>query len=290
MQESIPMIDSHAHILTDDIATYPPSPPSGAIKPGELDNPMTIERLLADMGGAGVSKAVLVQRGSVYGFDNSYVCDAVERAPDRLAAVCSINGEADDAAARVRHWVGERNAVGIRFMELVRDSGLGWLDSAGARGAWRVAADLDIPACVHFFPWNRIEGLARLHDILTALPHLKVVVDHFSNMDVNAGAPDYGLDEALARLADFAGVAVKYTTIPLGRLDKAGVDAASIVKRVVDHFGADRVMWGSDVSQSPGSYDYMAELARRSVAALDAVQQDQVLKGTASALYGRNWG
>ena len=53
MQESIPMIDSHAHILTDDTATYPPSPPSGAIKLGELDNPMTIERLLADMGGAG---------------------------------------------------------------------------------------------------------------------------------------------------------------------------------------------------------------------------------------------
>lgn len=284
------LIDSHAHILTDDITRYPPSPPSGDIKPGELDDAMTIERLLADMGGAGVDKAVLVQRGSVYGFDNSYVCDAAELAPDRLAAVCAIDGEATDAADRVRHWVGERRAVGIRFMELVRDRGIDWLDSGTARAAWRAAVDIDVPVCVHFFPWNRAAGLARLHAILTDMPSARVVIDHFSNMDVNAGAPDFGLDEALGRLVDFAGVAIKFTTIPLGRLDKAGLDAAPIVKRVVDHFGADRVMWGSDVSQSPGTYDYMAGLARSAVTLLSPEQQASVVGGTAAAMYGRNWG
>lgn len=290
------LIDSHAHILTDDTGRYPPSPPSGAIKSGELDDPNTIERLLADLdqanlpdAGPGAARAVLVQRGSVYGFDNSYVCDAVQLAPQRLAAVCSINGEADDCAERVRHWVSERGAVGIRFMELVRDSGIGWLDSDTSRQAWRAANELGVPVCVHFFPWNRVNGLARLHDILTELPDTKVVIDHFSNMPVAQGAPDYGLDEALARLVDFAGVAIKYTTIPLGKLAEAGTDAAPIVKRVVDHFGADRVMWGSDISQSPGTYAYMTELAAKSVVALDAAQREQVLGGTALRLYGANW-
>lgn len=283
------MIDSHAHILTDDVTRYPPAPPSGEIKPGELDDPMTIERLLGDMDKAGVDKAVLVQRGSVYGFDNSYVCDSVNLAPQRLAAVCAINGEGDDAAARVRHWVGTRGAVGVRFMELVRNQGIGWLDSETSRAAWRAAVDLDVPVCVHFFPWNREAGLDHLHAILTDLPNARVVIDHFSNMDVNAGAPDFGLDDRLARLEAFAGVAIKFTTIPLGRLDKAGVDAAPIVKRVVDHFGAGRVMWGSDVSQSPGTYDYMTELARKSVALLDQAQQDLVLDGACAAMYGRNW-
>lgn len=283
------MIDSHAHILTDDTQRYPPAPPSGAIKPGELDNPLTIERLIDAMPGAGVDKAVLVQRGSVYGFDNSYVCDAVDMAPDRLAAVCAINGEADDAADMVRHWVGTRTAVGIRFMELVRDQGIGWLDSPSARQAWRAAVDLDVATCVHFFPWNRSVGLQSLFAILEELPTAKVVIDHFSNMNVDAGPPDYGLDDALARLVEFSGVAVKFTTIPLGKLEKAGVDAAPIVRRIVDHFGANRVMWGSDVSQSPGSYEYMSGLARNSVTLLTEAERSQVLGGTAAALYGRNW-
>ncbi len=283
------LIDSHAHILTDDINRYPPAPPSGEYKASELENPMTVERLLGDMGGAGVGKAVLVQRGSVYGFNNTYVCDSVAAAPDRLAAVCAINGEAEDAGERVHHWVGERNAVGIRFMELVRDAGIGWLDSDTSRKAWKAAVELDVPVCVHFFPWNRALGLERLNAILTDLPQAKVVIDHFSNMNVNAGAPDYGLDDALARLVDFAGVAIKYTTIPLGKLAAGGVDAAPIVKRVVDHFGADRVMWGSDISQSPGTYEYMAELARNSVTLLDAAQREAVLSGTTARYYGRNW-
>ncbi|OYU72557.1 MAG: amidohydrolase, partial [Alphaproteobacteria bacterium PA3] len=194
-------------------------------------------------------------------------------APHRLVAVCAINGEAEDAAASVQHWVGERGAVGIRFMELVRDQGIGWLDSETSRGAWRAAVDLDVPICVHFFPWNRGLGLDRLHAILTELPQARVVVDHFSNMDVNAGAPDFGLDERLARLEAFSGVAIKFTTIPLGRLDKAGVDSAPIVKRVVGHFGAGRVMWGSDVSQSPGTYSYMRDIGRASVSLLDEAQQ-----------------
>ncbi len=284
------MIDSHAHLLSDDPMRYPPSPPSGELKPGELDDPMTIGRLLGEMDKAGVDKAVLVQRGSVYGFDNSYVCDSAEAYPDRLAAVCAINGEADDAAERVRYWVKDRGAVGIRFMELVRGADIGWLDSDNSRKAWRTAHDLGVPVCVHFFPWNRRAGLTHLRSILGELPEVSVVIDHFSNMSVDDGAPDYGVDDLLAAVADFSGVNVKYTTIPLGRLAQAGTDATPIVRRVVDLFGADRVMWGSDISQSPGTYDYMADLARTSVALLDDAQKEQVLDGTTRAVYGSKWG
>ena len=59
------MIDTHAHLLTGDIETYPPSPPSGEFNPADLDNAMTVERLLGEMDSAGVEKAVLVQRKAV---------------------------------------------------------------------------------------------------------------------------------------------------------------------------------------------------------------------------------
>ena len=91
-------------------------------------------------------------------------------------------------------------------------------------------------------------------------------------------------------IARLEGAHVKFTTIPLGRLDQASIDTAPIIRRVADLFGAERMMWGSDIAQSPGTYAYMATLGREAVSALSAGEQDAVLGGTARRLYGRNWG
>ena len=283
------MFDSHAHLISDNSEKYPPAPPSGSLKPGELDDPMTVERLLSEMDKSGVEKAVIVQRGSIYGFDNSYACDSAARYPDRLSAVCSIDATADNAVEQVRHWVKERGGAGIRLMELIKGSDITWLDSPKARHVWRAARELGAPVCVHFFPWNRIEGLTCLKSILDEMPDLTVVVDHFSNMDSRSGPPDYGVDKLLTDVAAFPGVRTKFTTIPLGRLHDAGIDAAPIVARVVKLFDANRVMWGSDITQSPGTYDHMVGLARDAVTQLAKAQRDQVLEGAVRAVYGANW-
>jgi len=283
------MIDTHAHLVTDDVKNYPPSPPSGSLNPVDLDNPMTVERLLEEMDGAGVDKAVLVQRGSIYGFDSSYVCDSAWRYPARLAAVCSIDATAADCAERVRYWTDGRGAVGIRLMELVKGADISWLDSPSARMAWRAALERNIPVCVHFFPWNRAEGLTRLCDILVEMPDLTVVIDHFAAIRSDAGPPDHGVDDLLARVADFAGVTIKFTTIPLGRLHDAGIDARPVVERIAALFGPERMMWGSDITQSPGSYAHMVALGRSAVAHLPADAQQAILVGTARRIYGRGW-
>jgi L-fuconolactonase len=283
------MIDTHAHLIADDPVAYPPSPPSGQVKPEELENPMTAEWLLGEMDRHGVRRAVLVQRGSIYGFDNRYVCDCAARYPERLAAVCAIDATAPDAASAVRHWVQGRGASGVRLMELVKGSDLSWLDSVSARAFWREANALEVPVCVHFFPWNRTAGLTALKAILTELPTLRVVIDHFSNMNVQAGPPEFGVDGLLREVAQFPGVHTKFTTIPLGRLEAAGIDAAPIIARVVELFGPQRVMWGSDITQTPGTYDYMVNLGRKAVRSLSAPAQQALLAGTAHALYGANW-
>lgn len=283
------MIDSHAHLISGDTARYPPSPPSGVINDADFEDPMTVERLAGEMDAAGVDKAVLVQRGSIYGFDSSYVCDSAARFPDRFAAVCSIDASQPDAAEQVYYWVRDRGAVGIRLMELVRGSGLGWLDAATGRDACAAARDLGVPVCVHLFPWNRVDGLARLAALLTDLPGLTVVIDHLGAIDCSAAPPDYGVDELMASIARFSGAHVKFTTIPLGRLEQTGIDVKPIIRRVMDLFGASRMMWGSDITQSAGTYAYMTALAHASVAGLSSAEQDSLLGGTAGQLYGRNW-
>ncbi len=283
------MIDTHAHLVTGDTAAYPPAPPSGKLISRELDDPMSVERLLEEMDASGVAQAVLVQRGSIYGFDSSYVCDSAARFPQRLAAVCSIDATAPDCVDSVWHWVKDRGASGIRLMELVKGKDMSWLDSDRARGIWAAAAELDIPVCVHLFPWNRAMALTRLTEILDAIPGLTLVIDHFAAIKSEAGPPDHGVDDLLQAVAAYDGVNIKFTTIPLGRLDEAGIDFRPVVRRVMDLFGPSRMMWGSDVTQSPGSYADMVTLGLRAVEGMSAAEQDQILAGTAMRIYGKGW-
>jgi L-fuconolactonase len=279
------IVDSHAHLIADDSTRYPPASPSATLATGELDTPMPGEQLLAEMEQQGVDRAVLVQRGSIYGYDNSYVCDCAARYPQRFVAVASINAADNNCAEHVRHWVRDRGAVGIRFMEMVKGSGLGWLSGALADAAWGAAQELDISVCVHFFRWNRVAGLQALAGILKRYPRLAVVIDHFSNMDVQSGAPDYGLDALLQQMVAFENVTVKFTTVPLGSLHQAGIDAAPVVARVVQAFGAERVMWGSDITQSKGTYAHMVDLGRRATRLLNDDERAQVLGGAARRVY-----
>ncbi len=279
------LFDSHAHVISSDRDRYPLAPAGGKLGPVDLETPMTAERLLDELDGNGVRRATLVQRASVYGYDNRYVCDSAARFPERFTAVAAIDASAADAAAQVRYWVREQGAAGIRLMEPLRGVDLAsWLTPAAA---WNAAADLDVPVCVHFFRWNRLSGLQALDRLLRDMPDVRVVVDHFSNMPCESGPPDYGLDAPLLALVRYPRLALKFTTIPLGQLNRQGIEAAAVVARMVREFGGERLMWGSDITQSAGTYGYMVELAARATASLPPPVARQVLHGTADALYGR---
>jgi L-fuconolactonase len=281
------LFDCHAHLIAADPVRYPPVPQDGKPAAREFEDPMTAERLLSEMDRNDVARAVAVQRASIYGYDNSYVCDSAAKYPDRLVAVCAIDAVDPGGPEHVRHWVRERGAVGIRLMELVKGSDLSWLAGPQALEVWHAAHELQVPVCVHFFRWNRAAGLAALQGILATLPRVTVVIDHFSNMVWQSGPPDYGVDEPLLEVAKFPNVYTKFTTLPLGQLEKEGVAAGPIVARVIETFGARRVMWGSDITQSQGTYAYMVGLANRAVAALDETQRNQVLYGSVNDVYGR---
>jgi len=248
-----------------------------------------VERLLEEMDATGVGKAVLVQRGSIYGFDSSYVCDSAARFPERLCAVASIDATQADCAQKVDYWVRERGAAGVRMMELVKGADISWLDSPVARDAWKATVELGVPMCVHLFPWNRAAGLAAIQDILRAIPGVQLLIDHFAAIKSDAGPPDHGVDELLEAVAAFEGVNVKFTAIPLGRLEAAGIDPRPVVRRVMDLFGPGRMVWGTDITQSPGSYEELVALGRRSVEGLPAADQETILAGTAMRLYGKGW-
>jgi predicted TIM-barrel fold metal-dependent hydrolase len=274
------MFDSHAHLVSGDLGRYPRLPGYDAAKPLEA------ERLVAEMDASGVGRALVVQRSQYYGFDNSLVCDAATAFPDRLAAVCSIDPMGANPAEQVRFWICERGAVGVRLMETQRGSGLSCLAGDGAEAVWRAARDLEIPLCVHFFGWNRTAGLEQLERQLRSYPGLRVVIDHLTNIAAETGPPDFGMDQPFRALADLPNVYMKFTTIPLGGMEAAEVETSPLIRRAADVFGAERLMWGSDITQSKGDYGAMAAMARRATASLTSPEQQAALSDSVWTVYG----
>src|SRR5260221_5298806 len=93
----MPVIDIHPHIVSPDTQRYPLAPLGGTQSTWSSERPTTYQTLTKAMDEAGVDKAAIVHSSTAYGYDNSYVADAVAAAPSRFTAVCSIEVMAPDA-------------------------------------------------------------------------------------------------------------------------------------------------------------------------------------------------
>lgn len=278
--------DVHAHVTSDDVRTYPPAPLDGEMPPGAFDDPLTVEKYVALMDQHGIDRAVLVQRAHVYSFDNRYIVDAVDRYRDRLSAICVIDAEAEDSAATVRHWVRDRGAVGIRMTAPGGRRDVDWFASGKAFAAWRAAHEAGASIRLHLYSWNRAAGLPALVALLEKLPEATVVIDHLSGLEVEQGPPDFGIDAALLKLVRFPRVHLMFSMINFRRLATKGHEAGPLLQQLVSHFGASRIMWGSDVGNTAGEYADMIRLAEDATCALSPGDRAMLLHGTAQAVYG----
>jgi L-fuconolactonase len=283
---SLIAFDSHAHIISDDHARYRPAPLSGTLKPGDLDNPVTAEKLLNFMDENGVERALVVQRAHIYGFDNDYVVDCAQRHPDRLRAMCMVDALDPNVAQQIRHWV-DRGAIAVRLTEPHKGADTSWFASPQAMAAWETAAQLGISLRLHLYRWNRGSCLPVLKALVERFSGVTVVVDHLSNLPAEEGPPNHGVDDSLRALAALPNLYLLFSTINLGPLSVKKIPAGPVLAHLVKEFGANRIMWGSDIAQSPGTYAQMRALADAAVATLTREEQRQVMHESGTAVYWR---
>jgi L-fuconolactonase len=279
------MIDAHAHLVTPDIATFTPAPLSGGpLAEGALANHMTFEALVAAMDRLGVAKAVAVQRAHVYGYDNSYVLHAARQVPNRLAAVACIDAQAPDSDRTAEALIAA-GAVGLRFSTASKDaSDLSWFGGAQAEAVWAAAERAGASLCLHVFRWNRDAAIAAIVPLLGRY-QVSLVLDHVGNP--TSEEPAFGL-RALDPLLPFERLFVKTSTINFEYIRKNAGDIAAFTAAVVARFGAGRVMWGSDVAQSTGTYEQFIADGVAAAATLSSTERAAVLGGTASEVYFRS--
>ena len=265
-------VDAHTHVVAADHEAYPLSP---AALPGSwyTDSPCTAEGLLAEMDGAGVDRAVLVQPAGAYSFDNRYAADSAAAHQDRFVAACAIDPYGDKPVETLGHWLSRPAVGGVRFFALSRSRS--WLSDPSTFALWEQASASGAHVIVTVFE-SQLDELA---PVLGRFGKVAVSLDHCGFCDVTSPEP-------LLALARFDHLCLKVTTNVIDAAVAAEGTARRFVSRLAGAFGAERLMWGSDYCQTHDRP--YAELVRAGIEAfgdLSGAQQDACLGGTAQRLW-----
>lgn len=271
-------VDTHSHIVAADRSRYPLTPYEGRLGEWVEAKPVTTEELLGEMDQAGVDRALLVQASSAYGFENAYVADGAEAFPQRFSSVCIIDMTAPDAADTLTYWVKARGVRGIRLFTTPNPEAP-WLDDPSTFPVWERTRELGIPMAIQ----TNTRHLPRIHKLLQLFPEIRVAFDHLGGVYLEPPGP---AAQALLDLAAFPNVYAKFSTVNFYAAEKAGISYEAYFRPIIDKFGPNRMMWGSNY---PNTYDRpyqaMVELARGALSFLNSKDQDAVFGGTALALW-----
>ena len=274
MSDRLDLVDCHTHVVSPDQARYPLDPRDLS---GEWyrDAPASAEDLVREMDASGVAQAILVQGVGAYTWKNDYAADAARETPSRFVSACAIDAEAADAPETLAYWLGERGMKGVRLFALARE-GTSWLAEPTTIPLFEVARAQGAHVIVTILPHQ----LPELERLLEREPETSISLDHCAFALADATAR-----EALYALARFDGLHLKVSTHNLDDAER-GAGSAATVRELVDRFGPERLMWGSDYCQTHDRpYGELVELGRRAFEGLPAAQAEACLAATARRLW-----
>jgi L-fuconolactonase len=297
------IFDTHAHVLSPDRETYPYGTLRGGASPPVSPVVFPVEELVRQMDACGIAHACLVQRATLYGYDNRYALNAAARFADRLAPVVVLDAQEPDSAQKLTRLAAEQRLAGLRLVApTLTATDTAWLDSAPVLDLWAAAATLRLPITVILYRLNNAAGRGALLRVARRFPELPILVDHVglphaSTPEKKWGeahghdyslptGPDFGVTEHLAELGALPHVHFKVTDINFDRLEEAHLSAAHFVRVLADAFGADRLLWGSDVGQSPAPYAEKVARLQQAAQFLNETERSVFFGGTAQRLYG----
>ena len=237
------IVDTHVHIVAPDQHRYPRKLASGN---SDWVIDMSGETMLGLMGEAGIDRAMLVQAHSAYEYDNNYVADVAMIHPERFVSVCIVDPTRPDAPEQLTYWVKERGVQGLRLFPAAEREAQ-WLDDPRTFPLWERAAALNIPVCVCL----RFRQLARLRIVIERYPQVRVALDHLGAPRLDDGPP-YENAAPLFDLVKLPNVYLKFSSVNLYAAARGKSAPADFFGRLLEAFGARRVMWGSNF---PNTYD-----------------------------------
>lgn len=235
-ENETPWIDAHVHVWTPDLAQYPLAP---KYKRSDMQPPsFTPKQLMAHAKPNGVGRVVLIQM-SYYGVDNSYMLDVIRDHPGVFAGVAII-----EETTQAPFTMDKLKPLGVTGYR-IRSQGKApdrWLDSDGMRAMWKHGAKQGLAMCHLINP----EFLPSVDQMCRRFPDTPVVIDHFARVGIDGVIRDSDLDN-LCRLAKHKQVRVKISAYyALGKKQAPYTDLLPMIRRLLDEYGPERLMWASD--------------------------------------------
>jgi L-fuconolactonase len=254
---------------------------------GHLHGPQSAngEEMVGAMDAVGVDAAVLVSSFNLYRYDPSYALEVYATNPERFRVVTPVdptNPNIDDVVAQ---WAATRGAVGIRIM--LREGLPTDPSDPGLNRAFAAAAKHSLP--VNFLCWGRLDQGTEL---VARNPNTVVVIDHLGLLQPNQppplAEPWADLPKLLA-LATHDNVRVKISgACTLSRELYPYNDIWDPVLRIIDAFGIDRCMWGTDWTRTSGMLSYEQGVAAfRNTNRLSDGDKAKLMGATLEKIY--NW-
>jgi L-fuconolactonase len=234
---------------------------------------------------AGIARTILVQAAPTEA-ETDYLLAVASATPFVAGVVGWIDLEAIDAPARVRCAMARPKLVGVRPMihDIPDD---GWM----LRPALAPALSAVSEAGLVFDALVRPQHLPALAELTTRYPALRIVIDHAAKPDIARWRPgDAEFRDWSTRMAGLAarGLACKLSGLATeARPDWQSAHLRPYVDSVLDAFGPDRVIWGSDwpVVDRAGGYARWRQATNELLGRLPEASRAGILGGNAARIY-----
>lgn len=275
------IIDIHPHIIADEETRYPRNPLFGVQSDWSKTRPVTAERMVAAMDEAGVAKSAMVQASTCYGYDNSYVADAIARYPDRFTGVCSVDIRAPDACEKLAYWRG-KGMSGLRLFTGGSTAAMdpSWLVDPKGFPAWEYAGEAGMPIAIQ----TDASGIPNVIAMAKRFPDVRIVLDHLGRVQLQDGPP-YAAAAPLFSLADIGNVYLKTTPRTVEAVQQGAASAETFLPKLISAFGANRIAWGSNYPASKGSLAELLGEAKKIYAVVSDEDQAWIFGRTATVFY-----
>ena len=252
---------------------------------GKLHGPDSANgaEMTAAMDAVGVDGAIIVSSFNLYRHDPSYALEVFATYPDRFRVVVPIDVTDPAVNDVVAAWSKVKGAVGVRIM--LRDELLSDPADPRLNGGFAAAGRHGLP--VNFLCWGRLDHGTEL---VRRNPDTVIVIDHLGLVQPNEppplAEPWADLPKLLA-LAAYPNVRVKISgACTLSREAFPYNDIWDPVLRIIDAFGLDRCMWGTDWTRTSGMLTYEQGVAPfRNTTRLSDSDKAKLMGGTLEKVY-----
>jgi predicted TIM-barrel fold metal-dependent hydrolase len=274
----MPIIDAQVHCYE---RNHPGRPWHEALAgPTEV----TGDDMVKAMDAVGVDGGLLVSVFTMYRFDPSYALAVRKAHPGRFALIKPVDPNDAKVADTIADWARTEGTVAIRIMmrpEVSQDPA-----DPGVNRVLAEAGRHDLP--VNLLCWGRMDQVSKLAE---RHPDTQLVIDHLGLQQPMAPPappqPWADLPKLLA-LAPRKNIAIKITgACTLSHQKFPYKDIWDPVCRILDAFGLDRCLWGTDWTRATALLTYKEGVdAFRVTDRLSDSDRVQLMGGTLAKVYG----